>query len=101
MSKRALRIIVAVAIVALFVVATLALPRRPAPVAAAPAVQPVAPQPVSESSPKRGLSQAEKDRIAESPTPAAAVAAISEALGKLDSTTIGDPSSKVEGRSSK
>jgi hypothetical protein len=66
------------------------------------AVAPViAPPAVSDSSRKTGLSKAEKDQIAESPTPAAAVMAISEALGKLDSTTIEGPSSKGEGRRSK
>ena len=42
---------------------------------------------VSECSAKAGLSEAEKNQIAEAPTPAAAVTAISEALGKIDSTT--------------
>jgi hypothetical protein len=99
---------VALAIVTLFVAATLAF-RPPAPVAAqssdvalaAPPVAPpsaptavraaaapgAAPRAVSESSEKAGLSQAEKNHIAESATPAAAVAAISEALGKIDPTT--------------
>jgi hypothetical protein len=108
-------IMFALAIVTMFVAATLALPSHPAPVAAAetqperphdsfdlalaaqsesasaavrPAVAPVvAPRGVGESSGKTGLSNAEKNQIAESATPAAAVAAISEALGKIDSTT--------------
>lgn len=104
----------ALAIVTMFVAATLALPSHPAPVAAAeaqperphdsfdvalaaqagsasaavrPAAPVVAPRGVGESSGKTGLSNAEKIQIAESATPAAAVAAISEALGKIDSTT--------------
>ena len=103
MSKRASRIsrplIVAVGIVTLGVAATLVL-RRPASVRAAGGAPPqqlqqssaiaVAAQPaVTDSSKKSGLSKAEKDQIAESPTPAAAVTAIDEALGRLES----DPSS--------
>jgi len=107
-------IMFALAIVTMFVAATLALPSHPAPVSAAeaqpqphesfdvalaaqaasasaavrPAVAPVvAPRAGGESSEKTGLSKAEKNQIAESATPAAAVAAISEALGKIDSTT--------------
>jgi hypothetical protein len=112
MSKRALTVpkkaltIVALAIVTLFVAATLALPHRPAPVAAADgqlqrlhqssdvalaaptavgaAVAPVvAPPAVSELPEKTRLSKAEKDQIADAPTPAAAVNAISDALGEL------------------
>jgi hypothetical protein len=41
------------------------------------------------------LSKAEKDRIAEAATPAAAVAAISEALGKVDSATPSESSASV------
>jgi hypothetical protein len=52
--------------------------------AAAPVVTPRA---VSKSPQKTGLTEAEKNQIAESTTPAAAVAAISEALAKVDSTT--------------
>jgi hypothetical protein len=52
------------------------------------AVAPViAPRAVIEPSAKAGLSKAEKNHIAESATPAAAVTAIDEALGKIDSTT--------------
>ena len=75
----------------------IAAPSAPAAVraAAAPAMTPGV---VGESSEKRGLSIAEKNQIAEAPTPAAAVAAISEALGRVGAQS---ESSKVEGRSSK
>ena len=59
-----------------------------APTAVRTAVAPVvAPREVSESSEKAGLSTAEKNQIAESASPAAAVAAIAEALGKIEPTT--------------
>jgi len=59
-----------------------------APTAVRTAVAPVvAPRAVSESSEKAGLSKAEKNQIAESASPAAAVAAISEALGRIEPTT--------------
>jgi hypothetical protein len=57
-----------------------------APTAARPAVGPVTPRSTTEPAEKAGLTRAEKDQIAESATPAAAVAAISEALGKIDPT---------------
>ena len=43
---------------------------------------------VSQYSEKTGLSEAEKNQIAEAASPMAAVTAIDEALGKLDSTAI-------------
>jgi len=96
----------ALGIMTMFVAATLALP-SPAPVAAAEAqperppqssdvalgVEPAASVPtavrpvIAPPSPKAGLSKAEKIQIAESATPAAAVAAISEALGTIEPIT--------------
>ena len=98
---------IALVIVMLFVAATLA--HRPAPLAAAAEVaQPeklqyatalaptaasvgaapvIAPQAVRESSPKATALKSEKNRIAEAASPLAAVTAIDEALGKIDSTT--------------
>ena len=68
----------------------------PAPTAVRAAVAPaVAPRAVSRSSEKGGLSKADKDRIAEAATPAAAVTAISEALGKVDSATPSESSASV------
>src|SRR6185503_2072652 len=65
-----------------------------APTAVRTAVAPTAASRLnSESSEKTGLSQAEKNQIAESATPAAAVTAISEALGKIDSTPAAVPAS--------
>jgi hypothetical protein len=59
-----------------------------APTAVRTAVAPVvAPRAASESSEKAGVTKAEKNHIAESATPAEAVAAISEALGKIEPTT--------------
>ena len=94
------------AIVTMFVAATVALPSYPAPVAAAeaqperahqssdvvlgvdPAASvPTAMRPAVAPSAKSGLSKAEKNQIAESATPAAAVSAISEALGKIEPST--------------
>jgi hypothetical protein len=55
-----------------------------APTAVGAAVAPVvAPPAVSELPEKTRLSKAEKDQIADAPTPAAAVNAISDALGEL------------------
>jgi len=59
-----------------------------APTTVRAAVLPVvAPGAASASSEKSGVSKAEKSHIAESATPAEAVAAISEALGKIEPTT--------------
>jgi hypothetical protein len=59
-----------------------------APTAVRAAVAPVvAPRAISESSEKARLSKAEKNQIAESATPAEAVSAISEALGRIEPTT--------------
>jgi hypothetical protein len=59
-----------------------------APTAAGVALAPViAPQAVRESSAKAAVLKSEKNRIAEAASPAAAVKAIDEALGKTDSAT--------------
>jgi hypothetical protein len=59
-----------------------------APTAAGVALAPViAPQAVREASAKAAVLKSEKNRIAEAASPTAAVNAIDEALGKIDSTT--------------
>ena len=59
-----------------------------APTAVRAAIAPgAAPRAVSGPSEKAGLSNAEKNQIAESATPAEAVSAISEALGRIEPTT--------------
>jgi hypothetical protein len=93
-------------------VVAIGLSRRPAPLSAAeaadaqperlqpssglaPVAQVVTPRPVNEATAKAAIAKAEKTRIAEAPSPTAAVAAIDEALSKADVLTKFAPSESI------